>query len=36
MTNFLINLPHTIIFISAFIIAAKADKGEYRAIPADA
>jgi hypothetical protein len=36
MTNFLINLPHTIIFISAFIIAAKVDKGEYRAIPADA
>lgn len=26
MTNFLVNLPHTIIFISAFIIAAKVDK----------
>jgi hypothetical protein len=27
MTNFLVNLPHTVIFISAFIIAARADKG---------
>ena len=26
MTNFLVNLPHTIIFISAFIIAAKVDR----------
>jgi len=28
MTNFLVNLPHTAIFISAFIIAAKVDKGD--------
>jgi hypothetical protein len=35
-TNFLINLPHTIIFISAFLIAAKVDKGEKSAIPAGA
>jgi hypothetical protein len=34
MTNFLVNLPHTIIFISAFIIAAKVDKGPNGAIPA--
>lgn len=27
MTNLLVNLPHTLIFISAFIIAAKVDKG---------
>jgi hypothetical protein len=26
LTNFLVNLPHTVIFISAFIIAAKVDK----------
>jgi len=26
MTNFLVNLPHTVIFISAFIIAAKVDR----------
>jgi hypothetical protein len=25
-TNFLVNLPHTVIFISAFIIAAKVDR----------
>jgi len=36
MTNFLVNLPHTVIFISAFIIAAKADKGVNSAIPAGA
>src|SRR5262245_43554071 len=36
MKNFLINLPHTIIFISAFIIAAKLDKGESHALPARA
>lgn len=36
MTNFLINLPHTLIFISAFIVAAKADKGPDLAIPASA
>ncbi len=35
-TNFLVNLPHTIIFISAFIIAAKADKGPNGEIPAHA
>jgi|HubBroStandDraft_6_1064221.scaffolds.fasta_scaffold369002_2 hypothetical protein len=35
-TNLLVNLPHTIIFISAFIIAAKADKGVTDAIPAGA
>lgn len=35
-TNVLVNLPHTIIFISAFIIAAKVDKGETGAIPASA
>jgi hypothetical protein len=28
MTNFLVNLPHTVIFISAFIIAAKVDRDE--------
>ncbi len=27
MDNFLVNLPHTVIFISALIIAAKVDKG---------
>ena len=32
-TNFLVNLPHTIIFISAFIIAATVDKGPGDAIP---
>jgi hypothetical protein len=36
MTNFLVNLPHTVIFISAFIIAAKVDKGVNSAIPAGA
>jgi len=34
MTNFLVNLPHTAIFISAFIIAAKVDKGPGDAIRA--
>ncbi|HLK63378.1 MAG TPA: DUF4383 domain-containing protein [Bryobacteraceae bacterium] len=28
LTNFLVNLPHTVIFISAFIVAAKVDRGE--------
>lgn len=32
MTNFLVNLPHTVIFISAFIIAAKVDRGADGAI----
>ncbi len=32
-TNFLVNLPHTIIFIAAFIIAATVDKGPAYAIP---
>jgi len=32
MTNFLVNLPHTVIFISALIIAAKVDRGADRAI----
>lgn len=32
LRNFLVNLPHTVIFISAFIIAAKVDKGADRAI----
>jgi hypothetical protein len=32
MTNFLVNLPHTIIFISALVIAAKVDKGPNSAI----
>jgi hypothetical protein len=27
MTNFLVNLPHTIIFMSALVIAANVDKG---------
>ncbi len=36
MTNFLVNLPHTIIFISAFIIAAKVDKRPAGAIPISA
>jgi len=36
MTNFLVNLPHTIIFISALIIAATVDKASNRAIPASA
>ena len=31
MTNFLVNLPHTVISISAFVIAAKVDKGANRA-----
>jgi hypothetical protein len=36
-TNFLINLPHLLISISAFIIAAKVDKGtDQRAVPAGA
>jgi Domain of unknown function (DUF4383) len=26
MTNFLVNLPHTVIFISAFIVAARVDR----------
>jgi hypothetical protein len=26
MTNFLVNLPHTLIFISAFIVALKVDR----------
>lgn len=36
MTNFLVNLPHTIIFISAFIIAATVDKGANCAVPVSA
>jgi hypothetical protein len=32
-TNFLVNLPHTVIFIAAFIIAATVDKGPAYAIP---
>jgi Domain of unknown function (DUF4383) len=32
MTNFLINLPHTVIFISALIIAAKVDRGAESAV----
>jgi uncharacterized protein DUF4383 len=36
MTNFLVNLPHTIIFISAFIIAAKVDKEPDSALRAGA
>jgi len=28
MTNFLVNLPHTVIFISAFLVAAKVDRDE--------
>jgi hypothetical protein len=35
-TNFLVNLPHTVIFISAFFVAAKVDKGANRAVPATA
>jgi len=34
MTNLLVNLPHTIIFISAFLIAATVDKGSDNAIRA--
>jgi hypothetical protein len=36
MTNLLVNMPHASISISAFIIAAKVDKGLNRAIPAHA
>ena len=36
MTNFLVNLPHTAIFLSALIIAAKVDKGEDGAVSASA
>lgn len=36
MTNFLVNLPHTLISISAFIIAAKVDRGVNSATPARA
>src|SRR5437879_4466614 len=36
MTNFLVNLPHIAIFISALIIAAKVDKGANGAISASA
>lgn len=36
MTNFLVNLPHTVIFISAFIIAMKVGKSVRRAAPASA
>ena len=36
MTNFLVNLPHIVIFISALIIAAKVDKGANGAISAGA
>ena len=32
MTNLLVNLPHTVIFISALIIAAKVDRGADGAI----
>jgi len=32
ITNFLVNLPHTIIFISAVLIAARVDKGVGSAI----
>jgi len=32
MTNLLVNLPHTVIFISALIIAAKVDRGDDGAI----
>jgi hypothetical protein len=33
LTNVLVNMPHTLIFISAFIIAAKVDREENIAIP---
>jgi hypothetical protein len=36
LTNFLVNLPHTLIFISAFIIAAKVDREANIAIPSRA
>jgi hypothetical protein len=36
ITNFLVNLPHTLISISAFIIAAKVDRGVNSATPARA
>jgi hypothetical protein len=36
MANFLVNLPHTVIFISAFIIAMKVGKSVRRAAPASA
>jgi hypothetical protein len=32
-TNLLVNLPHTVIFVAAFIIAATVDKGPANAIP---
>ena len=35
-TNFLVNLPHTVIFISAFIIAASVNKGRSDAVPQSA
>jgi hypothetical protein len=36
VTNLLVNLPHTIIFISAFVIAAKVDRKPNDAIPLSA
>jgi hypothetical protein len=36
LTNILVNMPHTLIFISAFIIAAKVDREENIAIPSRA
>jgi hypothetical protein len=36
LTNVLVNMPHTLIFISAFIIAAKVDREENVAVPSRA
>ena len=36
LTNVLVNMPHTLIFISAFIIAAKVDREANSAVPSRA
>jgi hypothetical protein len=36
LTNFLVNLPHTVIFISAFVIAAKLDRARADAVSTSA
>ncbi len=36
LTNLLVNMPHTLIFISAFIIAAKVDREANSAVPSRA
>jgi hypothetical protein len=36
LTNVLVNMPHTLIFISAFVIAAKVDREANSAVPSRA